>query len=177
MNFQKFLQLVKPRVVVGGLEIGETAIRFFEIKDGAVKKFGVGLEPGVVEDGRVKDRARLVNVLRGLKTTIGAAHVTMPVAVSLPSKNVYTQAFSIPVLNEAGVEEAADLNLRMLSPIDIKTAYYDWQKLGDLQGGQKEELLGAFTPKAVVDDFSCSLDAAGFMTVAVEFPALSVARV
>ena len=176
-SWKKFVKLLKSETVIGSVSISNTAIRFVRLSDGIIEKIGVVLGPGVIVSGKLKNRESLLKALLALRYKLGNPKENIHVMVSLPPDNVYTQSFSIPIIEDRLINEAAKLNLQLLSPIDIKTAYTDWEKIGESQEeGGKIELLGGFTNKTMVDEFTSVLRDAGFGVVAVEFSALSLAR-
>ena len=176
-SWRKFIKLLKSETVIGSVSISNTAIRFVRLNDGIIEKIGVVLEPGVIVSGKLKNKESFLRALLALRYKLGNPKENIHVMVSLPPDNVYTQSFSIPIIEDRLVNEAAKLNLQLLSPIDIKTAYTDWEKIGESQEeGGKIELLGGFTNKTMVDEFTSVLRDAGFGIVAVEFSALSLAR-
>lgn len=176
-SWQKLVKLLKSETVIGSVSISNTAVRFVRINDGIIEKIGVVLEPGVIISGKLKNRESFLKALLALRYKLGNPKENIHVIVSLPPDNVYTQSFSIPVIEDRLINEAAKLNLQLLSPIDIKTAYTDWEKIGESQeDGGKIELLGGFINKIIVDEFTSVLREAGFGIVAVEFSALSLVR-
>ncbi len=172
----RFFTLLNPTPPVGGLEISDTGVHYILLQDGLLQKAGVNLDPGVIDEGRLKDKEQFLKALVSLKSQLGNPNQKLSVVAVIPSNNIYTQAFNLPWLSETNLEEAANLNLQMISPVDSKSAYSDWQKLGDAQTGGKLELLGAFVNKPIVDDFLATLEEAGFLVVAVEFPSLAMSR-
>jgi len=175
--WSRFVKFLKSEAIIGSISISNSAIRFVRINDGIIEKLGVILEPGVIISGRLKNKDALLKSLLVLRRKLSSLKENINVMVSLPPDNVYTQSFNIPVIEDRLVNEAAKLNLQLLSPIDIKTAYTDWERIGESQeDGGKLELLGGFTSKAIVDDFVSVFKQAGFSVVAVEFSALSLAR-
>jgi hypothetical protein len=147
------------------------------LNDGIIEKIGVVLEPGVIVSGKLKNKEPFLKALLALRYKLGNPKENIYAMVSLPPDNVYTQSFSIPIIEERLVNEAAKLNLQLLSPIDIKTAYTDWEKIGESQEeGGKIELLGGFTNRAMVDEFVSVFREAGFGVMAIEFSSLSLAR-
>lgn len=176
-SWHKLVKLLESETVIGSVSISNTAIRFVRLTDGIIEKIGVVLEPGVIVAGKLKNREPFLKALLALRYKLGNPKENIHVMVSLPPDNVYTQSFSIPIIEDRLVNEAAKLNLQLLSPIDIKTAYTDWEKIGEAQeDGGKIELLGGFTNKTIVDEFTSVFREAGFGIVAVEFSALSLAR-
>ena len=172
---QRIINLVRPRSTLAGLDISETAAHFILIENGVVVKSGIDLDIGTIQDGRVANKELFVRALRELRSSIGRSKEKLPVIASLPANNIYTHAFTLPLLAEASIPEAAELNLKMLSPIGANGAYSDWQDLHALDES-KLELLGAFAPKETVDEYLALLEAGGFAPMAVEFRGLALSR-
>lgn len=172
----KLKNLLWPQVAIAGLEIKDVAIRIAQLQDNSLKKAAVVLEPGIIEAGKIKDKKQLIVRLREIHGQFARPKETVPVVAVMPSENIYTQVFSTPILPEAGLEEAAGLNLKSISPIDLSAAYADWQKVGTQEKEGKVELLGAFAGSSVIDEYVDALKQAGFAPIAAEFPALAIAR-
>lgn len=175
--FHNFIKLLNPQPAIDGLAIGDVAIHFISLAEGKFKRVSVSLEPGVIEDGKLSDKEKFLKALLRLRQELGAPKDKIYVIVSIPPHNIYTQAFSLPLIGkEKQFQEAVALNLQLISPIDIKTAYYDWEKISEFQKDEKTELLGAFINKSAVDDFISVLNRAEFIAIAVEFSGLSIVR-
>ncbi len=181
--FNQIIKALAADPPVGGLEISDTAVRFVLLnEDRSVgKQAVVPLPAGAVRGGRLADHGAFFAALVALRKEIGGRR-DMPIIISLPAAPVYAQVFSMPLLPKAQLEEAARLNLRMLSPIDFDAAYADWQAVGDDEhssaGGAAGTIdaLGAFVESLVVDEYARLLVRARFLPVAVEFASLSLAR-
>ncbi|MBU4348486.1 pilus assembly protein PilM [Patescibacteria group bacterium] len=175
--WEKTIKLLKAETIIGGISISSEAIRYIRLnsKKEIEQKIGVTLEPGVIVNGNLKNKKAFLSALRALRSRLGNPEIH--VIVSLPSDKVYIKSFNLPVIKDRLLEEAAKLNLQLLSPIDIKGSYTDWEKIGKVQEeGEKLEILGAFVNKTTVDDYVSVFREADFGIVAVEFPALSLAR-
>jgi hypothetical protein len=175
------VRLLSPSKPVGGLEISDTALRFLEFHGDKPAYASLRLPPGIIEFGKVKDRASFIEALRALHGQITSdPKKTVDTIVTIPANDVYVQAVAITKVAEADLAEAADLNLRMISPIDISTAYYSWQRILGNGANQDEhsqiELLGAFVPRVIVDEFVSAIREAGYSVAAVEFSTLSLTR-
>ncbi|MBI3045980.1 MAG: pilus assembly protein PilM [Candidatus Harrisonbacteria bacterium] len=179
-SFKKFLEFSKgllfPKTNIAGLEIKDTVLRIAQFQDGLLKKAAVTLEPGVIGGGRVKDKARLIAGLKRLQAEFAGSKEKVLAILSVPSANVYTQVFNTPLLSGQSLEEAANLNLKSISPIDLGAGYADWQEIGLQEKDGKLEVLAAFADRAAIDDYQQCLESAGFAAVAVEFPALAISR-
>ncbi len=172
-----FSRLIFPHEPIPGLEIKDAALRIAVIKDGKLRKEGILLEPGIIEDGAIKDKSRLIGQLKDLRNQFSPGEKNkVPVIAIVPSSIVYAKVFSLPPLSEQGKLEAIQLNLQSISPIDFKSAYSDWEALGGEEKGGTTEILGAFARKESIDAYAEVLEASGFTPVAIEFPALAIAR-
>jgi hypothetical protein len=176
-GLKKLSNILNPAPLIDGLEISDGVIRFVRIYGEELNNISLKLPPGIIVEGRINDKKLFQEALKNLRKQVrgekGPTHVT----VTLPPSVIYTEVFSIPVVSRSKIDETARLNLQMISPIDIEGAYYDYELLGEspTAGGQFE-LLGAFVGSSLVDDFIGALKEASFIPVAVEFPALSLAR-
>jgi len=74
------------------------------------------------------------------------------------------------------LDRAIDLNVQMLSPMDISQAYYGWQLIGRDEKSLRSEIAAAFADKVIVDGMIQALYAAGFITVGLESRALALVR-
>ena len=172
-----FQRLVFPHEAIAGLEINDAALGMAKISGGKLEKEGIPLVPGVIEDGVIKDGAKLLGQLKDLRTQFYPGRKDkVPVIAIVPSSIVYAKAFSLPFLNEESRAEAINLNLQSISPVDFKLAYSDWEQLGSPEKEGKQEILGAFARRDVIDSYADILGEAGFSPVAIEFPALAIAR-
>ncbi len=170
-------RLFFPHEAIAGLEIKDAALRIARISDGKLIKEGILLEPGIIEDGAIKDRSRLVAQLKNLRNQFTPDEKNkIPVIAIVPSSMVYVKVFSLPLLNEQSKAEAIQLNLQGISPIDFKMAYSDWELLGDKGKDAGSEILGAFARREAIDSYASAIEEAGFSAVAIEFPALAIAR-
>ncbi|MDP3999030.1 MAG: hypothetical protein Q8P76_00345 [bacterium] len=165
----KFSDLFSPKIKIAGLDISDNAARLLAINESGLQKSEIALAPGVIRDGKLIDRSGFSKALNSLKQNFGSGQAQLPVVVSLPPNKIYTQTFKLPSSPVDDFREALDINLPLASPIDLKSAFYDWQKLDG-------EFLAAFAHKSVVAEYLDILSANGFLAVAAEFPALALAR-
>lgn len=174
---KKIIKKLNPLPPIGGLSITDSAIRFFFVgDDGKTKMSSLRLPPGIVDKGRVKDKKELAQAIRKVHNNVFAYSRDVHIILSLSQRDVYTQVFTLPRLEDEKLKESAKLNLQMISPIAFDTAYADWQYVDTENTGGSIDVLGAFIEKKIVNEFSEILEASGFMITAVEFPALSLVR-
>jgi len=177
-RFNTIIHFLNPDPPIGGFEVTDGAVRFVMLgDDGSVTVHAARALPiGVVVGGVIADETAFRSVCLSLRREIRGFRA-LPVVVSLPPKPVYAQVFAVPFARQEQLEEAARLNLRMLSPIDFDTAYADWQKISDTPNADGSvDALGAFVEARVADAYHASLLACGFLPIAIEFSSLSLAR-
>ncbi len=171
-DIKKYLN---PVSAIGGMEVSDLALRLVINEDGRLRQASVQLPPGIINGGKLLDKAKMAAALKGLHLQIAPMSKMIHVILLIPTNNVYTQAFAMPLVAEKNIRETARLNLQSISPLDINAAYYDHQMIGENKKGQLEA-LGAFVNSQEVDELSAALKEARFNPVAVEFPALAVTR-
>lgn len=179
---QKFVRAFSQAPPVGGLEIEADGFRYALASGNRLITTSLRLPPEIIKDHKVADPQKIIQALQFFARQVQAAtgqKLPLPVVVSLPFSQTYLQVFQLPPLPRGDKEDAARLNLQMISPIPLPSAYYDWEELGlsGVGNGGQVDFLAAFAPAAEVDAFTIALSAAGFITVAVEFSYLALARI
>lgn len=191
-NFlEKLLSFLRARSTVGGLEISDNAIRYACFKEGKLVRFNLRLPAGVIDKGQIKDRGQFLGALEDLRRQILGekgkfrsggrfwqlrSRSRINVVVSLSSVNIYTQVFNLPVVEGKNLEKAVQFNIQMISPSEFSENYSAWQLLDKDQKSVRFEVLSVFVNRLVVDGISKALKEAGFLPVAVESRAFSLAR-
>jgi len=179
--YYEIIKKISPIEVSGGLSISDSAIRYIRFnKEGTVKeRESLRLPADAVSGGRIINNEIIIGALTALRNKIKIpASSKAEVILSLESDSIYSQLFTLPQLQENLLAEAAELNVQIISPVDIKNAYYSYQIIGspDETASGGYDLLGAFVKSSVVDDWTNACKASGFIPIAVEFQTLSVAR-
>ncbi len=172
---KKIVNAINPPLTIGGLEITDTFLRFLSFKDGQPKTALTRLAPGILEDGQIKDFSAFSAALNDLHFQIGGAREHVNIILTIGTTRIYSQVFSLPTLIPEKTEDAVKLNLQMISPVDVNLAYYDAQFVGRGPTGETD-YLGTFVDKTLIDGILQALASARFTVVAIEFPALSIAR-
>jgi Tfp pilus assembly PilM family ATPase len=177
---QKILSSLSVRSLVGGLEISDQVLRLVYYSGKTWQLAAIRLAPGVLEKGKIKDRQAFIVALQELKAKVPFGKKKgkkMNVVVSLSSVNMYSQVFTLPIMQGKELTNAVDLNVKMLSPVDITQTYFGWEVLGNDETSLKAEVAAAFIDRPLVDDMVQALYAAGFITVGVESRALALVRI
>ncbi len=178
-KIKKIIKILNPIPEIGGVEISDSAVKFALAKDDKSVFTSLNLALGIVSEGKVLDKNKLKEALMGLHSRITPKlKKKIYAVVNIPDDNIYAQSFNLPTAASDNLEEAAKLNLQMISPMDFSTVYSDWQKIGEIKfdGGQLE-ILGAFVSGGIVDDIIECLKEANFVVVAVEYAGLALSRV
>lgn len=175
--FREARKFFVPFPPVGGLEINDAGLRFLLIREGTFALASLRLPPGIVAGGEVKDQANFIAALRSIRGQVSGAGKFIHAVVLLPPEAVSTQPFTLPDLSEGQRREAVQLNLGMMSPIEVGRVYAGAQALSrDPNPAHQREYLAAFTERRAADIFSSCLRAADFRVVAMEFPGLALVR-
>ncbi|MEK7195388.1 MAG: PilN domain-containing protein [Patescibacteria group bacterium] len=176
---EKLLAALRVNSLVGGMEVSDLALRFSYFDGKAWRVNGVRLEPGIIEAGKINNRQRFLSALSALRGDIlsqGDFKNKVNTVVSLSSINIYSQVFSLPIVEGENLDKAMQLNVQMVSPMESSQTYSGWQTVGEDQKSLRLEVLSAFVEKVTVDDLSNALTEEGFVVVAMEPRSLSLAR-
>ncbi|HTY39810.1 MAG TPA: hypothetical protein VMC43_01835 [Candidatus Paceibacterota bacterium] len=175
----RLLAFLRVRSIIAGLEIGDTVLRYAVRADGVWQFASLRLPPGIIEDGKVKDYKQFVEALGALRAQIVGPQdkrSLVNVVVSLSSINIYSQVFSLPMIEGENLEKAIQLNIQMVSPGEAAQTYSGWQMVGQDQRSVRLEILSAFINRTIADDMKRALKEAGFVVYSLESRALSLAR-
>src|SRR3989338_6685084 len=168
-----------PKLEVSGLEISDGLVRFYDIGRGKRKARHIllRLAPGVVVRGKVVNQEALQDTLLELHKRVSSnPKKLISVVASIPINNIYIQPFNLPMLAKDNLKESAELNMRMISPIDVSKAYYDWQEMGENLSKDQLDMVAAFVARDVADKFIEALQGANFGVAAMEFSSLGLIR-
>ena len=179
-NFQKILSFLRIHSISGGLEISDQVLRLVYFNGKAWQMAAIKLAPGVLEKGIIKNSENFISSLRELKLKVPAVKnikKKMSVVFSLSSVNIYSQVFTLPILDGDELESAIQLNVQTLSPGAAAQTYSGWQLLGRDDVNLRLDISAAFVDKQIVDDMVQALFTAGFLTVGVESRALALVRI
>ncbi len=174
----KALSLLRVRSVSGGLEVSDQVLRLV-YSNGAVRNMAaVRLEPGVLENGIIKQPEAFRAALTLLRSKMVGVSPKQRVNVTLvlSSVAIYSQVFALPIIEGAELDKAIELNVQMLSPMDMNQVYYGSQILGRDEKTLRLEILAAFVDRHIVDESTTALFDAGFLPVIVESRALALMR-
>lgn len=163
---------------VAALEISHSSVKYLILSGSKeIKQTEVRLEPGIIEQGKIKDKNKLIAKLKELHSGIAKNEKDqVDIHLIVSSAIVFAQPFSVPPLPEKDLEEAINLNLQMISPNEIEQSYYGWQEIERSASDGSLQLLGAFTKASLINEYEAALSSAGFHIFSIEFPAVSISR-
>jgi Tfp pilus assembly PilM family ATPase len=177
--YQKILSFLKIRSAAAGLEISDQVLRLVYFDRKVWHMEAIRIAPGTMEKGKIVDATAFAGALHELKSKVAGARgkKKMNVVISLSSVSIYSQVFTLPIMEGSDLDKAIDLNVQMASPVDINHAYFGWQVLGRDEVSLRSEISAAFVDRALVDEMTEALYAAGFVTVGVESRSLALVRI
>ncbi len=183
-NFEKFfgkvLSWLRVKVPASGLEVTDHAIRWCRLSGGTPQTIVVKLSPGILQDGKIIDKPAFLMALQELKTSaFGSRHKSKAdmVVLSMGSTLTFMRLFQLPLVARDRLEKAVALNLQMLAPSDASDTSSGWQIIREDRDQGKFEVAGMFIDRASIEEMVSALREIGFVAVAAESKAVSLARV
>lgn len=173
----KFFYKDKPIV---GLDISSTGIKLMSVdpKKWLVHGYGsVDLDPTKMREGfENEDSTFLADSLKDImQNNIIGSLLSNRVAIALPTARTYTRTFTLPSSAEKSLDEAVMLEVEQYIPIPIATLYIDYQVIE--RNRKTIVVLMSAVSKAIVDNITRNVKAAGLLPVLVEPSINSVGRV
>ena len=176
----KFLTLKKEAF---GLDISDLSLKFAKLnKKGkffSLASWGeLELEPGIVEDGEIKNEDALVEAIKKAVAEIkGEKLKTKNVIVSLPEKRAFLQVIQMPKMAEEELKTAVFFEAENYIPLPIERVYLDFQTVLPVQDGLDHlDILITAIPKDIVDSYFSCLKKTGLNPQALEIESQSIAR-
>jgi hypothetical protein len=170
-----WLRLISP-TTIGALEISSSSIKYLLLQNNSVTQASLRLPVDIIEKGKIKNPTLFNQALKNLHQQITPTTKPISVVLCAPQSLTYTQSFTIPMVAQNQLAESIKLNMQMISPTNFEESFYDYQEIAQRDDMGQIELLGAFSAKPPIGALSDALKGTGFIPVAIEFPALSLAR-
>ncbi|MCS6789022.1 MAG: PilN domain-containing protein [Patescibacteria group bacterium] len=174
-----FLKTLKVKSISGGLEISDSWLRYAYLENDKWNLIGVRLPQNVVVNGQIKNYDLFIKTLNELRNKIfngKDSKKVLNVIVSLSSIDVYSQIFTLPIIEGENLEKAIKLNIKMLSPQEENQTYSSWQIVSRDQKLMRLEILSAFINKEIINDFKKALTETKFMPRSIESYSFSLTR-
>ena len=170
------LSRLVPRVEAAGLLVADGLVEYQNLNGGRNEHVALRLPPGIVSGGKVQNPELLINTLLELRRRMSLrSRKSGGIVLTVPITDVYVQPFTLPAVTSGALHESAQLNMKMICPMEIEKTYYGWQQIGN-ENSDQVEMLGAFAPRDVIDSFISCVQEAGYTVAAVEFSTLSLIR-
>jgi type IV pilus assembly protein PilM len=167
---------------VVGLDIGTSAVRAAELEFGSAKPklvaFGqVGLQPGVIVDGEVKDVSAVAEAIRRLWHN--GRFASDSVVVGIAGLRVITRELDLPWVPDAEVDSAVRFQSEEVIPFPVDKTILSTQLLGDNtadDGTVTRRVLVAAAHRELVDGVVAAVEEAGLNVQGVDLVSSALVR-
>ena len=162
------------------VDISDKSLKFIELerKKGKVlvRRFGgYSLSDGIIERGEIKQKDKLVDLLKMVKKKIK----TTLVSVSLPEEKAFLSAVNFPQMTKDKIKEALSFQLEEYVPIPSTEAVFDFDVLNNPSLENKQDFLRinltAFS-RIFVESYGDVFVEAGFIPISFEMEVNSFIR-
>ncbi len=158
-----------------GVDISDESLKFIELKHNGsglnVGRYGERkIPPGVIESGKIKDQARLEEILITLRKEEGIHSVR----VSLPEEQVYLFTIKLGKAGLVSIREGIDLSIEEHIPIPADNAIFDYEILSE--DAENYNLQVAAMEKGVIEKYLTAFANASILVQAFELEAQAVSR-
>lgn len=161
-----------------GFDISDGSVRYVELIEKNGKKvlgrYGrIKMPKGTVIDGDIKDKIKLVNILKEIKKKNDFEFVR----ISVIEKNSYIFKTVVPYKKGASRDEilgALSFKLEENVPLSAEDAFFDFDVLNEKDG--QIEVIVSVLPRKIVDQFLEVFEASGMTPISFEVEAQAVAR-
>lgn len=164
-----------------GLDIGSRAIKVAEAqetkKGWALKKFGlIDIEPGLIEEGVIKDPQAVADAIRALFKQNNIRHNN--VAISIGGYSVIVKNITIQNMPEDQLHESISFEAEQYIPFDINDVNLDFQILGENeQNPNQMNVMLVAAKKDMVNDYINLIDLAGLNLSIIDIDAFALQNV
>lgn len=166
-----------------GLDFGDLSIKLVELRRKivfgktikvALANFGsIPLPTGIISDGKIKDKKKLVLIISKLLKNLPRQLKSRGVVANLPDSETFLTTVEVP----DGSSDLDEMVLRAVEkniPLPPSKIYYDWRVLG--RDKKKAKILVGAANQDAVDNYTEILEGAGLTPVALEIESLANLR-
>jgi len=164
-----------------GLDISDASIEALELKKnlGQIKVSAYGrvrLPSGVVSDGEILQREKLVEAIRQVLLSAKPHPIkNKNVILSLPEIKVFSHIFQMPAaVSDEQMSESIQYAAEEIIPFFSDQIYHDYRVIKKHE--DKQEVFYFACPKNVIDSYSEALNQAGLQPVVFEAESFAIAR-
>jgi len=162
-----------PETVTVNIE--ERSLRLLTAKGQKVQKWGqVPLEPGLVENGLVRDPAQVGLALETLFREHKAPKKGVITSLTVIGLGSTSQIFDLPKMNPSLLADAIGREARRTMPVPVDELYLSYQVIGKKDDMQQVYVLGA--PRDLVDAHITAFQIADIQLGAMDLKPLALVR-
>ncbi len=164
-----------------GLDIGSRAIKAGEItetkKGFTLEKFGmIDIQPGIIEDGSIKDPEPVADAIRQLYKTYNIKEHN--VAISIGGYSVIVKKINVQTMSEEQLQETIHFEAEQYIPFDISDVNLDFQILGENeQNPNQMSVLLVAAKKEMIDDYINLTQLAGLNPCIIDVDAFALQNI
>lgn len=165
-----------------GLDISDTALRLVLLNRSG-KKFSIvsynelPLSKDIVKNGDILNQPILIQQIKKLIATAKGRKVPCHhVCAVLPETKTFIKLLRISIESPDTIEQHLATEMTKHIPYSMNEIYFDWQIIGELKAGQKNDILVGAAPIVTVDQYISTLKQAGLIPLALEIEAASITR-
>lgn len=157
------------------VNIEERSLRLLTVKGGEVQKWGqVPLEPGLVENGLVRDPAKVGLALEALFREHKASKKGVITSLTVIGLGSTSQIFDLPKMRPSLLADAIAREAKRAMPVPVDELYLSYQVIGEKEDMQQVYVLGA--PRDLVDAHITAFQMAEIQIKAMDLKPLALVR-
>lgn len=164
-----------PRKDYFALNFSESKIRVLKLDDSGKKALACGeveIAPGIIVEGHIKDKSRLLESIKNLLQKIKIKEKF--VIIGLPEDQAFVRTLTLPDLPPEEINQAIRWQADSLLPLPFEKVCLDWRLISRIN--KKKLLLLVAVEKELVDRYVEVVSAFSLKPVAFEIRSLSLAR-
>ncbi len=152
-----------------GLDISYRSFKYVELfeKRGKILigRFGGHLIPtDIIEGGVIKNKQKLVDILKSLKTELGSKYIVS----ALPEEKAFLARVKLPLMKEEEIRGALELKLEECIPLSLSEAIFDYSLTQKRPESDHLDVYLIAFPRKIVEDYREAFREAGFVPLALE---------
>ena len=157
------------------VNIEERSLRLLTVKEGEVQKWGQApLEPGLVENGLVRDPAQVGLALETLFREHKASKKGVITSLTVIGLGSTSQIFDLPKMRPNLLADAIAREAKRAMPVPVDELYLSYQVIGEKEDMQQVYVLGA--PRDLVDAHITAFQMAEIQIKAIDLKPLALVR-
>jgi type IV pilus assembly protein PilM len=157
------------------VNIEETSLRLLTVKGGEVQKWGqMPLEPGLIDNGLVRDPAQVGLALEALFREHNASKKGVVTSLTVIGLGSTSQIFELPKMRPNLLADAIAREAKRVMPVPVDELYLSYQVIGEKGDLQQVYVLGA--PRDLVDAHITAFQMAEIEIRAMDLKPLALVR-